>query len=544
MGGGKNHHKNKKSGNNKPKPKTSKDNTQKPVTIEDISTEFQTIILDFLRDIDCSFPEYRETLSRYLGYSHEMKPMPDELYIELYTHCKGVYPVKFFDILYKTETLFASGTQSGFASGTPSAGEAASTRSSREGHPPPAAPVSNASRESGATSATNNASGADKAQANDASSAGGVSGGTNDTSKEQANDASSAGGESSGVSFLPGVDFREIWNTEDITENTKDIIWKYLQLILFSIVNNLSDMGSFGDTAKLFEAIDDNELKTKLEEVIGEMGSMFGASGDDAGAGAGGGGGGGGSAEGLDETFKKATEFMNDAFTGAGGATGATPGSAPPIPDAGSIHEHLSSILNGKIGMLAKEIAEETAADLNLNMENETSMKGVFQQLLKNPAKLSGIIKSVGSKLDSKMKSGELKESEIMQEASELMAKMKNMPGMNNLASMLSKMGMNMPGGMGGGGGGGGGGKVNFGAMQSQLNKNMKQAQMRERLQKKVQERQQAQAQQQQAPSVPASGANTAVFSSGEKPTKTPRQAPTPTPAPTPAPVVEKQKSD
>ena len=517
MGGGKNHHKNKKPGNNKPKPASSKDNTQKPVTIDDISTEFQTIILDFLRDIDCSFPEYRETLSRYLGYSHEMKPMPDELYIELYTHCKNVYPVKFFDILYKTETLFASGTQSGFASGTPSAGEAASTRSSREDV---------------RQSESKDGSSADKAQAS------GESG------------TSSAGGVSSGssVMFLPGVDFREIWNTEDITENTKDIIWKYLQLILFSIVNNLSDMGSFGDTAKLFEAIDDNELKTKLEEVIGEMGSMFGASGgaDDA-------EGGSGSAEGLDDTFKKATEFMNDAFTGAAGGAGTAgaAGGTPPIPDAGSIHEHLSSILNGKIGMLAKEIAEETAADLNLNMENETSMKGVFQQLLKNPAKLSGIIKSVGSKLDSKMKSGELKESEIMQEASELMAKMKNMPGMNNLASMLSKMGMNMPGGMGGGGGGGGGGKVNFGAMQSQLNKNMKQAQMRERLQKKVQERQQAQAQQQQAPSIPASGANTAVFSSGEKPTKTPRQAPVAPDTPaasaapdTPAPATNKQKSD
>ena len=61
---------------------------KKPVTIADISPEFQTIILDFLRDIDCSFPEYRETLSKYLGYSHEMKPMPDELYIELYTLCR------------------------------------------------------------------------------------------------------------------------------------------------------------------------------------------------------------------------------------------------------------------------------------------------------------------------------------------------------------------------------------------------------------------------------------------------------------------------
>ena len=455
----------------------------KPVTINDISAEFQTIILDFLRDIDGSFPEYHEALTRYLGYSHEMKPMPDELYIELYTHCRSVYPVRFFDILYKNEeTLFTS----------------------------------------------------------------------------EATEAS--------TEFLPGVDFRDIWATEDITENTKDTIWKYLQLILFSIVNNLSDMGSFGDTAKLFEAIDNTELKTKLEEVISEMGDMFGTAGASA----------DGQPPNLDETFKKATEFMNQAFehgeqqqqqqsgAGAGAGTGTGTGTGtnqppPPIPDASSIHEHLSGILNGKIGKLAKEIAEETAADLNLDMENETSMKGVFQQLLKNPSKLSGIIKSVGSKLDTKLKSGELKESEIMQEASELMSKMKNMPGMNNLASMLSKMGMSMPGGMGGGGGAGGG-KVNFGAMQSQLNKNMKQAQMRERLLKKVQDKQAAQAAQAAAAAAAAqaaastkapviNGATTAVFQSGEKPAKTPRNpAPAPAPATAPAapaaPAAPKEKSD
>lgn len=448
MGKNKNHKKPSKSGN-KSKQSTSSKDDKKPVKIEDVSPEFQTIILDFLRDIDCSFPEYREVLEKYLGYSHEMKPMPDELYIELYSHCREVYPVKFFDILYKNESLFAA----------------------------PAAPT------------------------------------------VPAPDAES---EPAPLEFLPGVDFREIWVTEDITSNTKDIIWKYLQLILFSIVNNLSDMGSFGDTAKLFEAIDDNELKTKLEEVIGEMGSMFGNAADGSAS---------SSAEGMDESFKKATEFMNEAFSGAAGAGGAN-GTAPPMPDASSIHEHLSSILNGKIGMLAKEIAEETAADLNLNMENETSMKGVFQQLLKNPSKLSGIIKTVGSKLDSKLKSGELKESEIMQEASELMSKMKNMPGMNNLASMLSKMGMNVPGGMGGGGGGG---KVNFGAMQSQLNKNLKQAQMRERLLKKVQDKQAAAAAAAASaapPPLPANGQTTSVFKSGEKPAKTPR------------PTNDKQKND
>jgi hypothetical protein len=315
-------------------------------------------------------------------------------------------------------------------------------------------------------------------------------------------------------------------------------------------------MGSFGDTAKLFEAIDDNELKTKLEEVIGEMGSMFGgadgADGADDGSTP-------QSHPNLDETLKKATEFMSQAFeghqtngAGGGGGSGPAPSSAPPVPDASAIHEHLSGILNGKIGKLAKEIAEETAADLNLDMENETSMKGVFQQLLKNPGKLSGIIKTVGSKLDSKLKSGELKESEIMQEASELMSKMKNMPGMNNLASMLSKMGMNMPGGLGGGGGGGGG-KVNFGAMQSQLNKNMKQAQMRERLLKKVHEKQAAAAAaaatQAAAAASPVSGATTAVFTSGEKPAKTPRvpgqaQGASAAQAPAASALPEKQKND
>ena len=195
MGGNK--HKKANNGNkhkNKAASASASSDAKKPVTIADISPEFQTIILDFLRDIDCSFPEYHDTLARYLGYSHEMKPMPDELYIELYTHCREVYPVRFFDILYKNEALFQS------------AGDSTA---------------------------------------------------------------------STVCMLLPGVDFREIWATEDLAENTKDIIWKYLQLILFSIVNNLSDMGSFGDTAKLFEAIDDSELKTKLEEVIGEMGSMF-----------------------------------------------------------------------------------------------------------------------------------------------------------------------------------------------------------------------------------------------------------------------------
>ena len=42
------------------------------------------------------------------------------------------------------------------------------------------------------------------------------------------------------VNFLPEIDFREVWNTPDISSNTRDTIWKYLQLILFSIITNIN----------------------------------------------------------------------------------------------------------------------------------------------------------------------------------------------------------------------------------------------------------------------------------------------------------------
>ena len=52
--------------------------------------------------------------------------------------------------------------------------------------------------------------------------------------------------------FLPGIDFQELWR-ENITENTRKTMWNYLQLILFTVISDMSDSTSFGDTAKLFE---------------------------------------------------------------------------------------------------------------------------------------------------------------------------------------------------------------------------------------------------------------------------------------------------
>ena len=233
--------------------------------------------------------------------------------------------------------------------------------------------------------------------------------------------------------FLPKIHFKDLWQCE-ISQKTRDTIWKYLQLITFSIVGTLNNKEAFGDTAKMFEAINEDDFKSKLEETLSQINGLFD----------------------LSSNFKE------------GLGTG--------MPDAEQLNDHITGMLDGKLGQLAKEIAEETAANLNMDFEGATDMNDIFQKLLKNPTKLMGLVKNVGDKLDTKIKSGDLKESEIIAEATEMMNKMKNMPGLSNIQSMLSKMGM----------GNLGGGKVNTAAMEANLNKKMKMAQTKERIRAKA----------------------------------------------------------
>jgi hypothetical protein len=201
------------------------------------------------------------------------------------------------------------------------------------------------------------------------------------------------------------------------------------------------------------------------------------------------------------------------------------------MPNPETIQEHISKLLNGKIGSLAKEIAEETAGDLDLGIDmddpEKIDMGNVFQKLFKNPGKLMNMVKNVGKKLDDKFKNGDIKESEIMQEASDLLSNMKNMPGMGNLTSMLNQLGMSGLGGLAGLGGKGG--KVNMGALQSHFQQNMKQAKMKERMLNKLQQKQQQQPQPQpqqqpQKQPTPQNRPTTSVFKSGEEIQQTPRR--------------------
>ena len=77
------------------------------------------------------------------------------------------------------------------------------------------------------------------------------------------------------VYFFPNMSFKLIFNSEGLSENSKKIIWKYLQLMLFTVVGSANDKSDFGETANLFAGIDEKDLQEKLNETMSNLTGFF-----------------------------------------------------------------------------------------------------------------------------------------------------------------------------------------------------------------------------------------------------------------------------
>ena len=190
--------------------------------------------------------------------------------------------------------------------------------------------------------------------------------------------------------FLPGIDFKLLFNCSNISDQTRKIMWNYLKLILLTVVGSVKDKSKFGGSGNIFDGIDEKELFEKLTETMGSMGDFFQNMGQN-----------------INEEETK--EISGD----------------------------LSEIFG------SDEIGEIR------------STKDVIGKLMKNPAKISGLLKTINERLQSKISSGEISQEEMMKEATDIMAKMKGtgdvnfeelfknmtkMGGMGGMEEMLSKM--------------------------------------------------------------------------------------------------------
>jgi hypothetical protein len=223
--------------------------------------------------------------------------------------------------------------------------------------------------------------------------------------------------------FLPNIDFKLLYNCEGISERTKETIWKYLQVIMLTLVNSIKDKMNFGETLNMFDNLEEGDLSTKLQDAISNIGNFF--------------------------------DKMNDNVNDQPSSTDDTPlnenpepnssSTAPGLPKMEELHGHLQGLFDGKIGQLAKELAEEMSADITesfgKDMEGMTSTKDVLSKLMQNPQKIQNVVKTVKDKLSSKMDSGDISREDLMSEASEMMKKMNGLGGEGGLADIFKNMG-------------------------------------------------------------------------------------------------------
>jgi hypothetical protein len=332
----------------------------------EIPDTFKSTLSDFLGDLSNTFPEFSEI---WAGLSQKMET--DEGFVEIFRHCLGVFPERFFDMLYQNADIFNADSQ-----------------------------ISTV--------------------------------------------------------FLPNMDFKLLFNCNGVTETTKKSMWKYLQLLTFSLIGSVKDKSHFGDSMNMFEGIDEADLQKQMKETMEGIGDFFNNMGSQ------------GAAADASSTSEDGTtpEYTFDKTQG--------------MPNLNDLQEHLKGLFEGKIGSLAKNIAEEISGDfesiLGDDYKDVRSTKDIFQKMMKNPKKMMDLVKKVGEKIKTKMDAGDISKDDIMAEAGDILRKMKDMGGGQGegLEEMLKNMAKNM--GMG----------KNARVDTNALNRMTKQQAMRERILNKV----------------------------------------------------------
>ena len=267
------------------------------------------------------------------------------------------------------------------------------------------------------------------------------------------------------IELLEHINFKVIWES-NISDDTKKVIWKYLQIILFHTIKQINDPSRLGNNAQLFEFIDNDDFKEKILDIFSEFSVLFNKDT---------------SSNPLFGDMSGNNPLFGD-MSGNGlfgdmsgnGLFGDMSGNF----DANEIHKHIFKLLDGNIGKLAKELAEDTLKDLLDELDcDKSDQKALFEALIKNPTKLIKIMKTLSEKIENKIKKGEVNQDELIMEAAEMMKNMKNMPGMEEMLKKVAKQQ---------GGGGAKGKAPSMDSIEANLQSRLKASQQRARMLEKL----------------------------------------------------------
>ena len=195
--------------------------------------------------------------------------------------------------------------------------------------------------------------------------------------------------------FLPNIHFKNLWQC-DVSDETREALWKYLQLLYIHSFSSQIDDKVNGAVNEVMSVLQEPQMKEALSQLMENS-----------------------IKESAKQTTKQEKEKEEEAT------------------------DYFSTMLNGNLGKLAREITEENAdslESLGLNdfsfseTDNETD---IFAKLMSDPSKLFGMVKNVGEKMEAKLNSGELNRTDMMNEAQQLMTH--GFPGMEQFQSMFNQ---------------------------------------------------------------------------------------------------------
>ncbi len=314
--------------------------------------------------------------------------------------------------------------------------------------------------------------------------------------------------------FVEGVNFSEIWNSSDATDNNKNAIWKYLQLLTLlgrkclpnkkDIVNMLEKVGGVIETPELMDKTLEKEVKDDEEpQDSSGLAGMLKGLGNLSNLGNLAGGEGGLDMKGLGEGFSAITKLasslseglknidMNELSrqmeetmsqnvneNGNSENTKSENNSTTNSDDNRQENNSSESNSTGLTSSLFSDLAEEMANTFDFENDNNNEQPQNINEALgnfmkgDNPAKFMNLINKFSNKLQNDIQSGKLNQNDLLKETSKMMG---NLDKNNINSEELQKQAEQM-----------------FGANSPQVNKiknNTRGLAARERLRKKLNEK-------------------------------------------------------
>jgi hypothetical protein len=178
------------------------------------------------------------------------------------------------------------------------------------------------------------------------------------------------------LEVLPRIYFKDLWLNSDA--DTQEVLWKYLGLIVVCVSQGGDSNVAAEEALRNFaDSINPEELQAKLEEAV----------------------------------------------------RGLPPGDQD---QEDTVKRLLEPFLGGKLGKMALEMVDEMKEDFE-GLAESASMQDALKAVTQNPQKLMGLAKKMNAKMDQKIKAGEISESEIRQEATEMLGRFQDMPGIGEM---------------------------------------------------------------------------------------------------------------